>query len=330
MNILFGNAPVRNSFSSFILIGLMALCAGSAFAGDWRRHTSPETDVWHNGFFISEKKGWLISHNSGLILQTADGGESWKIQARVATGYLESIFFRDEKNGWLAGDRGRIYRTEDGGDNWVLYDSFNKSNAFYVVRFFNRRRGFAAGIDSVNRKGIFVASDDGGVSWRSRAGEIGVSESLADAAYFFGDKRGILFGLKTTVQTENGGREWRIYKTNQSGTTLRGLFFINSKIGWAVGHQGLVLQTNDGQTWTRQRSFSKGMLRSVVFINKKVGYIAGNRDENNFALWKTGDGGKTWAAQGTGFPNLRRLILTKNKLWLIGEAGTILSLSIKN
>src|SRR5687768_670759 len=99
---------------SLFFIFFLAANASSAQAL-WQKHQSPTGDTLHNAFFVSAKRGWAISHQTGLVVQTVDGGESWLIQADLGEGYLESIYFTDKKNGWICGENGRLFKTSDGG-----------------------------------------------------------------------------------------------------------------------------------------------------------------------------------------------------------------------
>src|SRR5207249_1708697 len=74
---------------------------------------------------------------------------------------------------------------------------------------------------------------------------------------------------------------------------LNGVYFANAQTGWAVGHAGVILRTDDaGETWIVQRKdFSVDQpLFSVYFADTSTGWAVG--------LWslmlRTGDGGRTW------------------------------------
>jgi photosystem II stability/assembly factor-like uncharacterized protein len=102
----------------------------------WREFTIPKslfpadlnyllTDV----YFVDTKRGWIVGGGSeenspegkeeAIILTTNDGGENWKMLARIGNSYLWSIFFLNEKVGWVAGLDGSFLKTEDGGKTWV-------------------------------------------------------------------------------------------------------------------------------------------------------------------------------------------------------------------
>lgn len=75
--------------------------------------------------------------------------------------------------------------------------------------------------------------------------------------------------------------------------TLTSLFFLDDRTGWATGHAGAILRTDDGgDSWTVQRvDFGSDQpLFSVYFLDRQEGWAVG--------LWSlmlhTRDGGRTW------------------------------------
>jgi len=93
--------------------------------------------------------------------------------------------------------------------------------------------------------------------------------------------------------SDTDGGDFRQAKSVPVRSTLNAVFFIDEKTGWAVGHWGIVLRTDDaGESWTAQRSDTTvdQPLFSVYFKDKDHGWAVG--------LWSlllsTKDGGKTW------------------------------------
>jgi len=93
--------------------------------------------------------------------------------------------------------------------------------------------------------------------------------------------------------SDTNGAEFRQAKSVPVRSTLTSVFFVDDKTGWAVGHWGVVLRTDDaGESWKTQRSDTAvdQPLFSVYFKDKDRGWAVG--------LWSlmlsTNDGGKTW------------------------------------
>lgn len=93
--------------------------------------------------------------------------------------------------------------------------------------------------------------------------------------------------------SDDGGVTHRQAKSVPLDATLTSVSFVNEKLGWAAGHWGVVLHTEDGgETWTRQRVDTKHdrPLFAVWFFDADNGVAVG--------LWSlvlvTVDGGKSW------------------------------------
>jgi len=106
----------------------------------------------------------------------------------------------------------------------------------------------------------------------------------------------------------------------------KSLFFIDEKIGWAVGSDGKIVSTqNGGLNWISQKSNTTSKLRSILFINENVGFISGNDQ----TLLYTNDGGKNWNRKtvicdsGTVFNSLHSDI--NGNIWFITNYGEIFS-----
>lgn len=114
--------------------------------------------------------------------------------------------------------------------------------------------------------------------------------------------------------------------------TLNSVHFVDEKFGWAVGHWGAILHTQDGgETWTRQRvdTTTDRPLFSVHFVNRNHGVAVG--------LWSlvliTDDGGKNWTGVSLPKPpdgsrgdrNLFKIFANRDGiLYIAAERGTVL------
>lgn len=144
-------------------------------------------------------------------------------------------------------------------------------------------------------------------------------------------KRVVSVGDYGTVMISDGGafRQARQVPVN---STLTAVTFVDDKFGWAVGHWGAILHTEDGgETWTRQRldTSTDRPLFSVHFIDRDNGVAVG--------LWSllltTRDGGKSWNSVslpkppdgGRGDRNLFKVFGNQEDvLYIAAERGTVL------
>jgi photosystem II stability/assembly factor-like uncharacterized protein len=121
-----------------------------------------------------------------------------------------------------------------------------------------------------------------------------------------------------------------LWSPRRSGTKemLTCLSFVDNGHGWAAGHGGVIVYTdNGGNTWVVQRPPSDKNLPifDIHFVSRKVGYACGAYD----TLLKTTDGGRTWVDSPTGLDNIYNglFFLDEKRGYLVGEFGTILRTS---
>ena len=76
-------------------------------------------------------------------------------------------------------------------------------------------------------------------------------------------------------------------------TTLNDVYFADNQTGWAVGFDGVIVNTTDGgQTWISQTSGVTDEIRAVFFIDANTGWAVGGA--TNRTMVKTTDGGLNW------------------------------------
>jgi photosystem II stability/assembly factor-like uncharacterized protein len=134
------------------------------------------------------------------------------------------------------------------------------------------------------------------------------------------------------VISDDQGSNWRQTQVPTS-SLLTKLFFIDQKVGWAVGHQQVILKTIDaGETWQLQNynnSLEQPALFDIWFENQQQGIAVGA-----YGLFlRTEDGGATWDEiyqdsledEEIGFPHFYSLAFDKKSknLFLAGELGLL-------
>lgn len=135
--------------------------------------------------------------------------------------------------------------------------------------------------------------------------------------------------------SDDEGKTFRQAKSVPVRSTLNSVSFVDQRQGWAVGHWGIVLGTEDGgESWSilRRDTNVDQPLFSVFFKNKEEGIAVG--------LWSlmlaTKDGGKTWAtvrlanAPGRNKADLNLMRIFKgghDDLFIAAEQGVVLKSS---
>lgn len=92
--------------------------------------------------------------------------------------------------------------------------------------------------------------------------------------------------------TSDGGKTWRRMLVNR-GMWFYAVHFINPKIGWIVGYDGLILKSTDaGMTWIKQRTPVESSFIRIQIIDQQSGWVMGKDGE----LLHTSDGGNSWTS----------------------------------
>lgn len=315
----------------FSILLLFFLSVGNLEAqSEWHKHESPVKADLHNVSFVDNSVGWIVAHSTGSILHTKDAGENWVVQSRHDSISYEDIYFLDKDTGWISGEKGLLFKTTDGGKNWSKQQITDKESWIYAVHFFDEQNGLAVGIRPSRPLKVFLKTNDGGKNWSSL--EKGVLEAFYSDITFINKNEGYAGGLQYILHTGDGGNSWQKQFPDSTTdanekTVIRNISFVNSKNGWAVGHRGLILKTENGESWQQYEKFTKNRLRDIAFVDQSEGYIVGDSNKEPGVLYRTDDGGKTWQTVLSDAPDLHSIALTENRIWLVGDDGTILSKS---
>lgn len=258
-------------------------------------------DNLYGAKFIDAKQGWVVGA-FGTIARTTDGGATWQTQPSKTTQQLYDIDFVDAQHGWTVGRQGLILRTNDGGATWNQQTSGTDQHLF-GVDFVDDQYGVAVG-----DFGVILVTRDGGQHWEDHK----LSEDVVLYDVSMTDKtRGWVAGeFGSVLTTADGGGTWTKQETG-IGKTLFGIFFSDPQNGWVVGIDALILHTADGgQTWKVQNGsteireleqvgFGQAYENPSLYGISVIGTTGVAVGEVG-AIYLSGDGGQTWARQGSG------------------------------
>lgn len=121
------------------------------------------------------------------------------------------------------------------------------------------------------------------------------------------------------------GHTWR-QQPVPTRALLTGVSFPDARHGWAVGHDGVILVTDDGgESWTRQDAGDdlETAFLDVCFTSPRRGFAVGAYGK----FLETEDGGGTWTATAPMADELHYNSITAGSdgwLYLAGESGTLL------
>ena len=252
------------------------------------------------------------------ILKTVDGGNNWSATTVYGS---HSIYFTDSTNGYTVGHSGHISKTDDHGGTWNELSKGVRSPLSSVF-FLNNETGY------VTAWGSFLKTVDGGVNWTQT--DLDPYSSYNDI-YFFNDTVGLITGYRTgndyygfTIKTNDAGLTWDtvIYKAY---TVLNSLYFINQTTGFVIGSDQIIYKTTDmGNTWSLKSWGGNYSYYSITFINEGTGYIAGG-DPFSYGsegiILKSTDSGETWSViynEGSNYPFYSICFVSENIGYIVG------------
>jgi len=155
---------------------------------DFARNDSIEGDL-QAVYFADADHGWAVGFK-GLILHTADGGESWVNQAIEMEVTIDfwSVFFLNEKVGFVVGTGGSIFMTKDGGNLWERknVEGINRTRLIDMW-LINEQSGFVVGTDNT-----LLKTTDGGANLTGDSDRVGLGETRnhLESIYFVSTTHG--------------------------------------------------------------------------------------------------------------------------------------------
>lgn len=325
---------LRVSVSPCLLIFLLsAFCLlPSASAATWSRQKSGTMSWLHAVQFLDQNHGF-VAGSGGTLLETTDGGATWKKISTLPKDTFRDIYFVDNHTGWVVAERdvyklktndeapSYLLRTDDGGLSWrpVYLDGFGTNARLVRVIFSDALNGWVFG-----ESGALFATHDGGEHWTPQ--NLPTKHLLLGGA-FLDPARGWLVGAGATIiHTSNSGATWQTAEVREDATArFNATSFIGERLGWAVGSAGRILVTTDsGRTWFAQHSNVQSDLLDVKFVSATEGWAAGS----DGTVLHTVNSGRSWFSEPTNISHsLERLcVIDRNHIWAVGFGGTIISI----
>ncbi|MCP4714795.1 MAG: hypothetical protein GY868_06730, partial [Deltaproteobacteria bacterium] len=284
------------------------------------------TENLHSVAYVDQQYIWVCGRY-GTLYYSSDNGVSWQEQNSGVTELLGCIVFINQKQGWTAGVKGTILHTSDSGATWTPQISgveFNILDLFFLDSDF----GWAVG-----ENGMILHTSNGGKSWQQQ-GES--ADTFYNDVFFVDRTTGWIAGeFGTLLHTRDGGATWKPQTCADLEATvaksdwdrpmpaLYGIYFIDRDRGWAVGMDGVILQTvNGGIMWRKIISGTEKPLYSIV-VGENTGWIVGNKGQ----CLMSENVGETWSLQDGSIKTrfwLREVVFSNEQHGIIvGARGTI-------
>lgn len=174
------------------------------------------------------------------------------------------------------------------------------------------------------------ANPNGGLTLKTAKVRLDASQNMLLGAALAGSRIVAVGEHGVILLSDDDGAHYR-QASVPTDSTLTSVTFADSKHGWAVGHWGVILRTEDaGETWSLQRSDTAidQPIFSIAFRDAKHGWAVG--------LWalvlSTDDGGLTWKKQtldqssksgGSGLNLYSVFTGDDQSVYVAGEQGTV-------
>ncbi len=204
----------------------------------------------------------LLGAAAWAALAVPATAQEWEALAYPTTRDLAKLSFLDPLHGWAAGDSGTILVTTDGG---VLWSPQTSPVDFPIVdlQMVDTQRGWAL-----------------------------AQELPAPPLWEYGS---------TLLRTTDGGASWFVQSTFDD-LFVHALAFTGATNGCIGGEQGYLAWTSDGgATWTDavvdSAASAHWPVQEIEFHTPTYGLATGGQYDVTGNVWRTTDGGHTWAHQ---------------------------------
>jgi photosystem II stability/assembly factor-like uncharacterized protein len=355
-------------------------CSRPKAPGTWTPLDTGTGDAFFSANFVNENVGWLngntdrgaipveeesnsnankntapkkpgqkaedpLKANQGFeVLQTTDGGQSWRQIPDQFKYKIRSVWFVDTQTGWALTIERDILHTTDGGASWALQRkastvklklTANRRNPVMDqpeqiehIRFIDAGHGWAWGggrkDEYAEQPGVFLTTIDGGQNWN-------------EVPYPFEQNTSDIFFLNATTawasvmdggfyKTTDGGLNWTRLQTKMPEDVFRTIFFIDESNGWIVGRSGRLAKTTDGgRTWQKMWKIKDEFrMRDIHFTDGDEGWAVGEKG----AILYTPDAGDSWVdVSAPVAADLMDVVFTGARAgWAAGLSGVVLKL----
>jgi photosystem II stability/assembly factor-like uncharacterized protein len=229
-----------------------------AFIGDsppgWYQQTLPVNDIINDIFFLDSSTGWVVTdgrtntNDTGYIMKTTDGGNSWQVQYNQPM-KLTGVQFLDANTGYVIGGSGtgtgRAFKTTNAGINWNQLANVSGLGDLDDLCFVNKDTGW---ICDAQGFGGLIKTTNGGANWQLQLNDTYFPKKI----FMLNNDTGWAICQNVNIyKTTNSGVNWNMI-ANFGSNGVNSIFFINKNTGWITGGSGatgIMKSTNGGNNW---------------------------------------------------------------------------------
>jgi photosystem II stability/assembly factor-like uncharacterized protein len=173
---------------------------GKKEAKDAPQVISGEFDRLLNGVYVFSGHRAIAAGESGAIIETVDGGKTWKLIPSGEWAPLFKVDFVTSEVGYVVGAQGAVLRTADSGKTWKRVETGTTDHVFrFVVR--------DGQMMAVGHRGVVLVGDpESGALERQGLGVYGWISGIGLGP----EKSGVMVGGQGLfLRTEDGGKTWQ-------------------------------------------------------------------------------------------------------------------------
>lgn len=276
--------------------------------------------------FVSDSLGWAaltkyvagkLEDNTGYVLHTIDGGDTWRIQNSSSATQVYRVRFINENEGWVVGrrlvmrgvmqDEPFVLHTTDQGAHWndvsgiptKLLSDWRREVHDFITDVYTKKPTEAS---FLTLRGRILNTSDGGESWR-QVGTI--------------PKEPPQTNISRLGYTQND-RPW----VSGGADSIEGMW-------------GVLAYKGESDQWTKYRSDVR--FEDTIFLKDNQILVCGSakpvapytplgKERDGVILYSSNEG-RNWVTVYRSSPasNINALALTNgNQIWAVGDGGLIL------
>jgi photosystem II stability/assembly factor-like uncharacterized protein len=307
--------------------------SGEGTQGEWKLVHENQNDIYYHGLhFIDQSDGWVVGE-SGRLLHTNDGGNSWNIQESGTNVSLKCVLFANAQMGWIGGADNSIGMTTNGGVTWKWQQPVGESRRmFMAMSFVNGNMGWV-----VDNYGGILHTEDAGMTWTPQIS--GTTWAITSVQFLDAAEGWATATNRVVLHTTDGGNNWMrntldaINYGNGIVAIYNDIFFCDGTNGWiatnvmasSIGDpMASVVRTSDtGRTWNCQATPEGEAINCLQFVNENYGWAG-----SHGGILLTTNGGRTWDYQvrrSDGDPMVDIFFVDDSHGWALTFQGRVYS-----
>ena len=243
----------------------------------WIRVPSPTTKWLYRCVFPDQQNGWAVG-DSGVIIHTSNGGNSWVLQNSTINYFIEDVFFLNIYTGWaIANDffytGTTILKTTNSGLNWIASRYPDTTKVIYTINYLDALTGYMGGYS-----GLLLKTSDGGNTWVQQSIDSNIISYFPIEKFAFYNHRlgfacgGIIDISGVIWSSTNYGVNWKAFSAAPEP-----LYFVtwkDSMTAYSCGgdyeYGGSFLRTYDrGENWEYLPMNIFGVAQKLAFRTPK-------------------------------------------------------------